>query len=207
MLIKAISPLAMVALCIVNTVTLFGHNSVEASDFVEVESFESVSPECRRVIEGLDKKYDILETCYPNQSLFFQALPDVCDPKCLKATISASQDITKACDIHLNSPSPQYHYYLWSDGRAANAACIKTGDDNYCLQDLVNVASKWLLRDISTNRNKTPQELLECNNPCMSYIYWSVYGESSYIPSVYFSTIPKPEQVFSAFEKHCEFAQ
>ncbi|KAI8048792.1 hypothetical protein BDF22DRAFT_701296 [Syncephalis plumigaleata] len=207
MLIKSISSLAIAALCLLNTVTLLGNNCVEASEFAKLDLFQSASPQCLKVLEGLDKKYDMLETCYPLQPLFFNTLPNICDPNCLTATISASQDIAKVCELKLNSPSPQHAYYLWSDKRAANAACIKTGDDNYCLQQLADVANKWLLRGISTYRGKSPQELLECNNPCMSHIYWSVYSESRYIPPVYLSTVPEPEQVFSAFEQHCTFTQ
>ncbi|RKP23264.1 hypothetical protein SYNPS1DRAFT_31016 [Syncephalis pseudoplumigaleata] len=208
MLIKSISRLAIATLCALLPVVLWAVGAVvEASDFASLELFQSASERCRQAVEQLDKSHSMLATCYPEQSLYFQIIPRICTPHCLDVTVQAARNLVDACDLHINSPSSQLPYYVWSNRAAATASCQKVDEKTHCAQELLRVASNWMLRGMPSNAGKAPAEHLDCDNPCMRQIYWSVNGDERFLALVYFNMLPDAAELFNAFKEHCPFAK
>ncbi|KAI9595841.1 hypothetical protein BDF19DRAFT_440249 [Syncephalis fuscata] len=151
--------------------------------FATADSPDLSSPQCQAAIKQLDQDFNMLETCYPMQSLFHQTIPYLCDTPCFDTTVRASKALINACGITMDS-SPDTQ-------------------DDFCMNVLFRVATNLSFHNLSTNKNKTMVELLECNNPCIGRIYRSVRGDSKRVPYVYFNMITEHEALFQAIDTYC----
>ncbi|KAK9766666.1 hypothetical protein K7432_004093 [Basidiobolus ranarum] len=161
---------------------------------------------CQEAIRRIDREFPNVKNCSDENGLYFSQLDKICSDDCLEATVTASKIIVEACNQEdANGIITDRSYASWSDSDTANAACqpVDYFESKHCLEVVLEAnVNRVNLKYKKNVKLREYQEVL-CL-PCTEDYYLSTRNAEN-VPSLYFSALDEPQELFEAFEKYCGY--